>query len=267
MSCPCPQQPQSRRSSTNRPTPSAIWCAIPRPRQAAVIDPVLDFDHRGGKVDIRSVDAILAAAQGSAAHHRRGCWKPTRTPTTCRARPTSRRRPARRSASASTSATCSASSGRCSTRPTCRTDGSEFDHLFTDGETLQDRRSRGRGDPHAGPYAGLRVLQDRRCGVRRRHAVHAGLRHRARRLSRAAMRARSIARSSGSWRFRRETRLFMCHDYKAPGRDDYAWETTVGEERARNVHLRGGVSEATSSRCARRATRHCRAACCCRRSR
>ena len=28
-----------------------------------------------------------------------------------------------------------------------------------------------------------------------------------------------------------ETRLFMCHDYKAPGRDSYAWETTVGEQR------------------------------------
>lgn len=40
-----------------------------------------------------------------------------------------------------------------------------------------------------------------------------------------------------------ETRLFMCHDYKAPGRDTYAWETTVGEERARNVHVREGVSE------------------------
>jgi len=40
-----------------------------------------------------------------------------------------------------------------------------------------------------------------------------------------------------------ETRLFMCHDYKAPGRDRYAWETTVGEERARNVHVREGVSE------------------------
>jgi len=38
-----------------------------------------------------------------------------------------------------------------------------------------------------------------------------------------------------------ETRLFMCHDYKAPGRDHYAWETTVAEERE-NVHLRGGVS-------------------------
>jgi glyoxylase-like metal-dependent hydrolase (beta-lactamase superfamily II) len=40
-----------------------------------------------------------------------------------------------------------------------------------------------------------------------------------------------------------QTRLFMCHDYKAPGRDDYAWETTVGEERARNVHIHDGVSE------------------------
>jgi glyoxylase-like metal-dependent hydrolase (beta-lactamase superfamily II) len=40
-----------------------------------------------------------------------------------------------------------------------------------------------------------------------------------------------------------ETRLFMCHDYKAPGRDAYAWETTVGEERARNVHVHEGVSE------------------------
>ena len=40
-----------------------------------------------------------------------------------------------------------------------------------------------------------------------------------------------------------ETRLFMCHDYKAPGREVYAWETTVAEERARNVHVHQGVSE------------------------
>ena len=40
-----------------------------------------------------------------------------------------------------------------------------------------------------------------------------------------------------------QTRLFMCHDYKAPGRDQYAWETTVGEEKARNVHVHEGVSE------------------------
>ena len=41
----------------------------------------------------------------------------------------------------------------------------------------------------------------------------------------------------------RETRLFLCHDYKAPGRDSFAWETTVGEQLDRNVHLAGGKSE------------------------
>lgn len=40
-----------------------------------------------------------------------------------------------------------------------------------------------------------------------------------------------------------ETRLFMCHDYKAPGREFFAWETTVAEERARNVQISDGVSE------------------------
>jgi glyoxylase-like metal-dependent hydrolase (beta-lactamase superfamily II) len=41
-----------------------------------------------------------------------------------------------------------------------------------------------------------------------------------------------------------ETRLFMCHDYKAPGRETYAWETTVAEQRANNVHIHEGVDEA-----------------------
>jgi glyoxylase-like metal-dependent hydrolase (beta-lactamase superfamily II) len=40
-----------------------------------------------------------------------------------------------------------------------------------------------------------------------------------------------------------ETRLFMCHDYKAPGRDFYAWETTVAEERAKNVQINDAVGE------------------------
>jgi glyoxylase-like metal-dependent hydrolase (beta-lactamase superfamily II) len=40
-----------------------------------------------------------------------------------------------------------------------------------------------------------------------------------------------------------ETRLFMCHDY-APGGREYKWETTVAEERAENIHVRDGVTEA-----------------------
>ncbi|SLN75293.1 MBL fold metallo-hydrolase [Ruegeria meonggei] len=39
-----------------------------------------------------------------------------------------------------------------------------------------------------------------------------------------------------------ETRIFVGHDYKAPGRDEYAWETTVGEQKALNVHIGQGCS-------------------------
>lgn len=41
-----------------------------------------------------------------------------------------------------------------------------------------------------------------------------------------------------------DTRLFMCHDYKAPGRDVYRNETTIAEQRAHNVHVHQGTSEA-----------------------
>ena len=40
-----------------------------------------------------------------------------------------------------------------------------------------------------------------------------------------------------------ETRIFTCHDYKAPGRDEYAWESTVGEQKAKNKHVGQGHSE------------------------
>jgi glyoxylase-like metal-dependent hydrolase (beta-lactamase superfamily II) len=40
-----------------------------------------------------------------------------------------------------------------------------------------------------------------------------------------------------------ETRLFLCHDYKAPGREGYVWETTVGAQRTGNVHVRDGIDE------------------------
>jgi len=40
-----------------------------------------------------------------------------------------------------------------------------------------------------------------------------------------------------------ETRLLLCHDYKAPGRDQFAWETTVAQEKAANLHVHDGVEE------------------------
>nr|WP_031342000.1 MBL fold metallo-hydrolase [Novosphingobium lindaniclasticum] len=40
-----------------------------------------------------------------------------------------------------------------------------------------------------------------------------------------------------------QTRLFLCHDYKAPGRADYEWETTVIAQREANVHVHDGIDE------------------------
>ncbi len=42
-----------------------------------------------------------------------------------------------------------------------------------------------------------------------------------------------------------KTRIFVGHDYKAPGRDEYAWETTVAEQKARNVHVGAGRDKDT----------------------
>ncbi len=39
-----------------------------------------------------------------------------------------------------------------------------------------------------------------------------------------------------------DTRVFLCHDYKAKGRDFYAWESTIGEQKANNIHMNPGVS-------------------------
>jgi glyoxylase-like metal-dependent hydrolase (beta-lactamase superfamily II) len=40
-----------------------------------------------------------------------------------------------------------------------------------------------------------------------------------------------------------KTRIFTCHDYKAPGRAEFAWESTVGEQRRNNIHVRDGIGE------------------------
>jgi glyoxylase-like metal-dependent hydrolase (beta-lactamase superfamily II) len=40
-----------------------------------------------------------------------------------------------------------------------------------------------------------------------------------------------------------ETRVFLCHDYLAPGRTEFAWETTIAAQKAHNVHVHEGIEE------------------------
>ncbi|MXP13797.1 MBL fold metallo-hydrolase [Altererythrobacter confluentis] len=121
-------------------------------------------------------------------------------------------------------------------------DGSQFDHLFTDGETFRLGELEGIAlhVPGHTPADMAYIIGDAAFvgdtifmpdfGTARADFPGGD----ARQLFQSIRRLLSLPR---------ETRLFLCHDYKAPGRDDYAWETTVGQQRDANVHVRDGVSE------------------------
>ena len=82
-----------------------------------------------------------------------------------------------------------------------------------------------------GHTPGRHGLCDRRRRVRRRHDVHARLRHGPRRLPRRRRAPALPLDPAADARCPTRRALFLCHDYKAPGRDEFAWETTIGAER------------------------------------
>ena len=213
----------------------------PATRRAAVIDPVLDYDNRTGKASAKSADAILDVAADSKltiewvlethahADHLSGApYVKLKTGAKVGIGEHIREvqrifRPVFNAADVSG-------------------DGTEFDHLFKDGErfTIGDLEGEVIYTPgHTPACVSYRIgdavfvgdtlfMPD--YGTARADFPGGD----ARVLYRSIQRVLSLPA---------ETRLFMCHDYKAPSRDDYAWETTVGEQRAKNVHVHEGVSE------------------------
>jgi glyoxylase-like metal-dependent hydrolase (beta-lactamase superfamily II) len=121
-------------------------------------------------------------------------------------------------------------------------DGSQFDHLFTDGETFSLGSLKGIAlhVPGHTPADMAIIIGDAAFvgdtlfmpdyGTARADFPGGD----ARTLFRSIRRLMALPP---------ETRLFLCHDYKAPGRDEFAWETTVAAERAHNVHVHDGVGE------------------------
>lgn len=121
-------------------------------------------------------------------------------------------------------------------------DGSQFDHLFTDGETFRLGEIEGIAlhVPGHTPADMAFIVGDAAFvgdtifmpdfGTARADFPGGD----ARQLYRSIRRLLSLPEG---------TRIFLCHDYKAPGRDEYAWETTVGQQREHNVHVHDGVSE------------------------
>jgi glyoxylase-like metal-dependent hydrolase (beta-lactamase superfamily II) len=215
--------------------------ADPQTKQAAVIDPVLDYDHKSGKADVRSADAILKFA---ADHGFTIAWV---LETHAHADHLSGAPYIKAKTGARVAIGEHIKDVQRIFRPVFNADdvsgdGSEFDKLLADGESLNigNLVVEAIYTPGHTPACMSYKIAD---------AVFVGDTlfmpdYGTARADFPGGDARTLYRSIQKLlALPPETRLFMCHDYKAPGRDNYAWETTVGEERARNVHVGKGVSE------------------------
>lgn len=123
-----------------------------------------------------------------------------------------------------------------------RRDGSQFDHLFADDERfyIGELEARAMHTPGHTPACMTYVIGDAAFVGDTLFMPDFGTA----RCDFPGGDARTLYRSIQKiFALPDETRLFMCHDYKAPGRDEFAWESTVAEERASNIHVGGGVDE------------------------
>lgn len=229
--------------------------ADPETKRAAVIDPVLDYDHKSGKGSVKSADAILAKAAKEGlkidwvlethahADHLSGAPY-IKIKTGAKVAIGERIREVQKIF-----------------RPVFNAldvsgDGSEFDRLLKDGDTLEIGNLKGAvlTTPGHTPACVSYKIGD---------AVFVGDTlfmpdYGTARADFPGGDARTLFRSIRKlMAMPVETRLFMCHDYLPKGgRDYFAWETTVGEELAHNIHVHEGVSEDdfVSMRSARDAT-------------
>lgn len=218
-----------------------VW--DPETRAAAIIDPVLDFEARSGKAHTAFADAILAAAKARdlkiewilethahADHLSAGAYLKKRTGATV--------------GIGEHISEIQKIFGPVFNAPDVSGTGAEFDHLFKDGERFKVGNLEGEvlHTPGHTPACISYKFAD---------AIFVGDTlfmpdYGTARTDFPGGDARTLYRSIHRLlNYPPQTRLFMCHDYKAPGRNDFAWETTVGAQRKANIHIHEGIGEDT----------------------
>jgi glyoxylase-like metal-dependent hydrolase (beta-lactamase superfamily II) len=215
--------------------------ADPVTRDAAVIDPVLDYDPNSGEVDTRSVERVLAAAAREQlnivwtlethAHADHLSGSPLiKARTGARIGIGEHIRDVQKIFRPVFNATG------------IKADGGDFDHLFKDGERflIGEMEASVMHLPGHTPADIAYLAGDAAFVGDTIFMPDFGTARADFPGGDARMLYRSIRRLLA---LPPETRLFMCHDYKAPGRDHYAWETTIGAQRAANLHVHDGMSE------------------------
>lgn len=215
--------------------------ADPATREAAVIDPVLDYDPASSKFRTRSADAVLAAAREEGLTIR---WV---LETHAHADHLSAAPYIKAATAARTGIGEHIRDVQVIFRPVFNLDdisgnGSEFDHLFADGETfrlgaleVEVLHTPGHTPACVSYRIGDAVFVGDTLFMPDYGTARADFPGGdARTLYRSIQRLLSLPG---------ETRMFLCHDYMGPSRDHNAWETTVSQQRAGNLHVHEGVSE------------------------
>ena len=214
----------------------------PETRRAAIVDPVLDYDHKSGKASTASAERVLAkAAERQASVD----WilETHAHADHLTAAPLLKSRTGARVVIGEHISDVQKIFRKVFNASDVSDDGREFDRLVADGETLplgnlaiEVMHLPGHTPADVAYRIGDAVFVGDTIFMPDYGTARADFPG-----GDAATLYRSIHRLLS---LPAETRLFMCHDYKAPGRDRYAWETSVADERARNVHVHDGVTEA-----------------------
>ncbi|MDR6846920.1 MBL fold metallo-hydrolase [Sphingomonas sp. BE137] len=216
--------------------------ADPANRKAAIIDSVLDFDPASGRTSRTSADAVIAYVEAEGLDVE---WllETHAHADHLSAAPYLQERLGGKLAIGKDILTVQAVFGKIFNEDTrFARDGSQFDHLFGDGDRfkLGSIEAIALHVPGHTPADMAYVIGDAAFigdtlfmpdyGTARADFPGGD----ARTLFRSIRRLLTLPDA---------TRLFLCHDYKAPGRAEFVWETTVGDERNANVHVHEGVAE------------------------
>ena len=214
--------------------------ADPESGRAAVVDPVLDFDPASGRTSTASADKVAAFVSGTGltvdwilethihADH-------------LTAAPYLKKKLGGRIAIGKNVAAVQQTFKHVFNIGELATDGSQFDYLFEDGDEFEVGSIAGSiiGPPGHPPACITYVVGDAAFVGDTLFMPDFGTARADFPGGDAGMLYDSIQKILA---LPDSTRLFMCHDYKAPGRDEYAWETTVAEQRSKNIHINDTVS-------------------------
>jgi len=213
----------------------------PETGRTAIVDPVLDFDPASGRTSTDSADEIIAFVNDNDlgvdwilethvhADHLSGA-------------PYIREKLGGKAAIGADVTAVQETFKGVFNLTDLATDGSQFDHLFADGETFKvgDIEATAIATPGHTPACVTFVIGDAGFVGDTLFMPDFG-------SARTDFPGGSATQLYDSIQkilaLPDDTRLFMCHDYKAPGRDKFAWETSVAEQRAANIHINDKVSK------------------------